>query len=171
MLLKTSSGLIDYDLDLLADVIHVIDEQLEKIVHRSSSVVDPDAMGYFDRAEHIIGLGFVACQAYMSSTYGFLRVPKQVALTRGPRHSCGRTLANLVNHAANYWKHNSEWPLEKSHRQKAKIIAAFEAIGFPVGTDYPLRGVLTELAAPHEASFAPIVATLETWRNEVEAAA
>jgi hypothetical protein len=171
VLLQTPSGFIDYDLELLADLMHVIDDQLDRIVRQSTRVDDPDAMGYFDRAEHITGLGFVACQAHMASTYGFLHVSKPVALARGPRHSCGRTVAELVNHAANYWKHNSEWPLGKNDSRRAKIIAAFEAIGFPVGVDYPLSGVLTELTAPHAASFGPIVTALESWRNDVQTAA
>ena len=169
MLITTASGLIDYDLELLVDVASVFDRQLEGIARKSTECEDPDAFGYFDRAEHITGLGFVACQAYMAATYGYLRIAKPFALTVGPRHASGRAVAELINHAANYWKHNSAWPLEKNERRQKQVIEAFDDIGFPVGTDYPLSGVLMELSAPHEPSFRTLATLLEAWRNELRA--
>lgn len=167
ILIKTPEGIIDYDLDLLVDVVRLIDDQLEKITQKSMQSDDPDSFGYFDQAEHITGLGFVACQAYTASTYGFLRVSKSRAMSLGPRHSSGKPIVELINHAANYWKHNGEWPPEKTDHRKRMIEEAFDAIGFPVNTDYPLSGVLTELASPHPASFVILVPLLETWRNDV----
>lgn len=158
---------IDFDLDLLQQLVHIIDQHLELLAQESFDADDPDSFGYFDRMEHLTGLGFVACQTYMSSICGSLRIEKQKALAIGPVHSSGQTKVRIINSAANYWKHNSEWILEKSDRQRKRIEETFDLVGFPTNTDYPLSGVLTELALPELAAFQPIVAALETWRDEL----
>ena len=158
---------VDLDLDLLHQLVRIIDQHLELLAQESVEVDDPDSFGYFDRMEHLTGLGFVACQTYMSSICGSLRIEKQKALVIGPMHSSGQTMAQIINSAANYWKHNSEWILEKSNRQRKRIEETFDLVGFPINTDYPLSGVLTELAFPKPAAFQPIVATLEVWRDEL----
>ena len=158
---------IDYDLELLTDVLRPLDKQLEGIVRESTQVSDPDGFGYFDRAEHITGLGFVACQWYMASMRGSLRVRKLKALALGPLHRSGLSVEEIINHAANYWKHYGEWPIDKNSNNQRRITEAFEEIGFPVGTDYPLSGILTEIVAPSEASFGSLIKLLECWRDEL----
>jgi len=134
--------------------VETIDKKLAEIIDRSNSVEDPDSLGYFDSAEHLTGLGFVACQAYMTAVYGVLRVEQLKALSYGPMHQRGKSIAQIVNDAANYWKHNNSWSLDKSPRQRKRIENTFNEVGFPVGTEYPLTeyplsGVLTELATPY----------------------
>ncbi len=159
--------IIDTDLELLQQLVLVLDKQLENIIAESREVEDPDGFGYYDIAEHIIGLGFVACQTYMSSVYGYLQIDKKKAISFGPVHSCGQTKMQLINHAANYWKHNNEWPHGKFDKQRKAIEEAFKDIGFPVGRDYPLSNILTEVVSPKTISFSPIIEMLELWRNEL----
>ncbi|MDT4969066.1 MAG: hypothetical protein QOJ64_3803 [Acidobacteriota bacterium] len=99
----------------------------------------------------------------MTAAYGILVIAKKDALLAGPKHSTGSTIASLVNHGANYWKHNNEWSVSKNPSQRERTEKAFESVGFPVDVDYPLSGMLTELASPREASFAPILEKLEDW--------
>lgn len=158
-------GVFDLDLDLLAELLDAIDRQLDTVTRGWRNAEEADELGYFDRAEHITGFGFVACQAYMTATYGFLKISKLKALSVGPSHRTGHRVVELVNHAANYWKHHDEWPLDKSPGNQNRIKQAFDAVGFPVDVDYPLSGVLTELVAPKPASFAPLVQMLAIWRD------
>ncbi len=158
---------IDFNLDLLKQLIHIIDHHLDVVAQKAAQEDDPDTFGYFDSAEHITGLGFVACQTYMSSVYGYLRIEKKNALFIGPFHQSGQTIVQIINSAANYWKHNSEWSLEKSDRQRKIIEETFELVGFPVDTDYPLCGILTEIVSPKYAAFEPIIPILESWRDEL----
>ena len=65
---------------------------------------DPYA-GEYDGAEYTIGLGFVACQQYMTCVFADKSIDKRAVLELGPRHACGVTYAALVNAAANTWKH------------------------------------------------------------------
>lgn len=159
--------LFDYDLELLKDIVGNVDQYLETINHESMEVDDPDSFGYFDRAEHIAGLGFVACQTYIVAVCGSLGIQKRNAFSFGPQHSSGQTVVLIVNHAANYWKHNSEWFLDKNERRRKDVETAFEAVGFPVGTDYPLNGVLTEITFPQTAKFGSLVELLVNWKEDL----
>jgi hypothetical protein len=156
--------LLDAELDVLAKVITTIDQQLDEVIQESTRIDDPDSFGYFDIAEQLTGLAFVACQTYMATVYGYLRLEKQKALTMGARHSGGLTKVEIINHAANYWKHNNEWSIDRSVARRNAIEKAFESVGFPVGTDYPLSGVLTEVASPNGATFRPVLNILESWK-------
>ena len=160
--------LIQYDLELLKELVQLIDQQIGKICQLCSEVDDPDSLGYFDRAEHVTGLGFVACQTFISSVLGNLGVSKRVALAIGPSHSGGNTKAQIINYAANYWKHNNEWDQNKKDKRREIIEKAFESVGFPVNIDYPLSGVLTELSLPGEARFRSVLCALDVWKDELE---
>lgn len=170
MYVISNDGVIDYDMDLLVQVVTILDEQLNMISEKSVQIPDADALGLYDRGEHVAGLGFVACQAYMAATYGFIQFPKKVALQLGPRHRpSGRFVADVINHAANFWKHHSEWPLHKDGAREQTIREAFNDLGFPVDTDYPLSGILTELATPEDARFQVLANKLKTWRDALQA--
>jgi hypothetical protein len=157
----------DSDLDLLTELLTVIDRQLDVILDDWQDASEADEFGYFDRAEHITGLGFVACQAYMTATYGFLNMPKSTAVAAGPSHRTGQRVVAIINHAANYWKHHEEWHLDRNQANQDRIRAAFDAVGFPVDLDYPLSGVLTELVDPQPAAFMPLVPMLAAWRDDI----
>ena len=162
---------IEAELGNLAKLVSAIDSHLSDICARSVEVEDPESFGYFDSAEHATGLGLVACQTYIATVYGTLGIEKRRALNFGPKHLGGLTKVQIVNHAANYWKHNNEWALDRTAARQVAIEQAFESVGFPVGADYPLSGVLTELANPHPVSLAAVVSILEAWKAELYKAA
>jgi hypothetical protein len=161
-------SILDYDLDLLQNLIHIIDQHLDRIIKEAMQVDDPDGLGYFDNAEQITGLGFVACQTYLSSVCGHIKIEKRKALAVGPFHSSGQSKAQIINHAANYWKHNSEWVFDKNNKQKKFVEEAFESVGFPIDTDYPLSGVLTEVVFPDDARFESVIKVLEAWKDGLQ---
>jgi hypothetical protein len=158
---------VDFDLDLLKQLVRILDHHLVVMYQEAAQEEDLDSFGYYDNAEHITGLGFVACQTYMSSVCGFYKIKKRKALSVGPKHSSGQTKVQIIHDAANYWKHNSEWSFEKSDKRRNFIEKTFESMGFPVGTDYPLCGVLAEIVSPEKAAFKPIIPILELWRDEL----
>lgn len=159
---------IEAELSRLSGLIATIDDHLSDICSRSLEAEDADSFGFFDSAEHAIGLGFVACQTYMAAIYGTLHIAKHRALKFGTKHLCGLTKVQIINHAANYWKHNNEWALDRTVARQEAIERAFESIGFPVDTDYPLAGVLTELATPSPASLRSVITILEAWKAELQ---
>lgn len=145
-----------------------LDTMLSEMVDESMSVSEADSFGYFDVIEHFTGLAFVAMQTYITSVYGILQIEKSKALLLGPMLRSGYSVASLVNDAANYWKHNNEWVLDKSSQRQEKISNSFDLVGYPVGIDYPLSGVLTELSSPDFASFKAVFSKLMDWRSQVE---
>jgi hypothetical protein len=71
----------DQYLEMLTGVLRVLDRELATILDGwQDATEEADALGYFDRAEHITGLGFVACQAYMTATYGRRKIQKILPL-------------------------------------------------------------------------------------------
>ena len=162
---------LDYDLSLLREIAVLLDQQREEIGQAATQVEDADSFGYCDSAEHITGLGFVACQTYMSSVYSYRRMEKPKALSVGPFHASGQTKAQIINHAANYWKHNNEWSLDNNSKQRKHIEEAFESVGFPVNTDYPLSGILAEITDPENARFEAVIRILDVWRSQLQEAA
>lgn len=166
-LVMRDSVIIDFDLDLLADVLSSLDKHLESICHESAQVDDPDSFGYYDRGEHVTGLGFVACQSYLTSTYGFLNIRKDQALCLGPLHFSGKTLVAVINASANYWKHHDEWALSKTDSRRKRIEETFADIGYPVDTDYPLGNILRTLTVTSANQFTPLLEPLAMWRDEL----
>ncbi len=158
---------LDVDLDLVGEVTALVDRHLEAVRIREPSFAD--AVGEFDRVEHLVGLGFAACQRYLTATYGFLEISKALALAAGPVHGSGKPVAELVNHAANYWKHHEEWTLDKNPILRKRVVDAFEAAGIAVDQDYPLVAMLRVLSEPESPSFACVILALARWRDEVRA--
>jgi hypothetical protein len=159
------SKVCDADLEFLKEHLTLIDTQLDKIDERANEHPDPDSFGVFDTAEGVTGLGFVACQWYLAATYGFLRIDKKPALAAGPRHRSGMTIVEIVNQAANYWKHKDEWPLKKNVRDEVRITEALSAIGVSTERDYVLTSVLAEIAPSKPVRFRTLISSLEGWRD------
>src|SRR3954468_11933487 len=119
MYIVTQNGIFDHDLDLLSQLLAVVDQQFDKFEDEFQWSEEADAFGAYDWAEHIAGIGFAACQTYIAATYPLTHVIKGDALRVGPLHSSsGRPVAAILNAAANFWKHNPEWPLEKNHARQ-----------------------------------------------------
>lgn len=160
--------LLTLETTLIGELVETIDKNLAEMVDRANVVEDPDSFGYFDGAEHLTGLGFVACQTYITAVYGILCVEQPKALSCGPRHRCGNSIVQIINDAANYWKHNNAWSMEKRSGRRERIENTFKNVGFPVGTEYPLSGVLSELVSPCPVSFGHILKILGEWRSIVQ---
>ncbi len=119
-----------------------------------------------DDSEFEVGVGFVVCQKFLTSVYGLYRLDKKIALNVGPRHSERYTKAQLVNHAANYWKHRDEWDQGENDRRQSVIEEALKSVGVDQSFD-PLMGVLTEISSK-KPRFESLVDELEAWAYEVE---
>src|SRR5687768_1046390 len=116
MLVGKDGKVWDADLELAREVVRVIDRHLAALRSEWRDTAEPDECGLFDRMEHLTGLGFVACQTFMASTCGSLGIAKSDAVANTPKHRSGTTLAEIVNHSANYRKHRDEWHLDRSAR-------------------------------------------------------
>lgn len=102
----------DSEIEYLEEVLHLLDGRLERLLANAPEFtpewVPPDSWDVYDSAEHTTGLGLVACQSYLAASYSYRKIAKAVALRNGPVHPCGLTIVEIINHAANYWKHHDE---------------------------------------------------------------
>lgn len=164
----TDLYMIDYQKGLTSQLINIIDERIDKLY----DLIKSNHIDDFESIEHIVGLGFVVLQQYMTVAYGNLQKKKKEVLPKGPKHKSGNTFARIVDASANYWKHNSEWPLDKPCNRKKKIEAIFKIISInghsvSVNDDYPLINILFELSHTENRRFNAVFKKILEWRNEL----
>lgn len=145
----------------------LIDSHLDGIDRSAAVSEDPDAYGILDQLESIAGLGFAVCQTYMTAHISRSRASKPAALALGPRHRTGRTFAEVVNAAANFWKHSAEWDRTRQDRPAAETVVSIQSLGIDTRDSYPLGNVLYELLRPHPSRFAGLVPFLLHWRDDL----
>jgi len=159
--------ILDFDLNFLESAVALVDGNLARLHNDSHSSPDPDAFGIFDELEYITGFGFVACQTYATAVVSRsnLRNKKHEALALGPKHRTGRSMVQLVNAAANFWKHSPEWSLDAPTAQAAHTIEVISSLGVDAHASYPIANALHEILTPHPARFANLVPFLTQWRD------
>ncbi len=159
--------IIDFNLDFLRRAAVLIDASLDRLDRESGASQDPDAFGIFDEAEYLVGFGFVACQTYLTAiaSQSTLKGEKRKALSLGPLHRTGQSMAQLVNAAANYWKHSPEWSLDTPSIQAKQTLEVISRLGVDTSAPYPTANMLYEILTPHPARFAPLLPFLTQWRN------
>ena len=117
-----------------------------------------------EHGDDLAGLGFVACQRYMTEVAAQLGVPRTQALAMGPRTVSGDTVACLVNAAANAWKHEAEWrePLQEQQRRTAERLAS----NLPDnGWDYKYVNALHAITG--DSRFETVAHLLAQWRDDL----
>ncbi len=168
--LQQGHVVMDFDLDLLVEMLTIVDRQVEVVESQIRQSSDPDGFGICDTMEGVVGLGFVACQQYLNATWGQLAKPgkkRWEVLALPPKHACGPLVCR--DHGCR------RQLLETSRRMaysegKKKILEdrtrdVISSLFSPAG-DYPLGNVLVHLARPRPARFASLVLELTKWRNE-----
>ena len=162
------------DYSFVKDLFALLDTKLDTLVADIKACDDPDGMGLLDDAEYVLGMGFVAAQRFLTSAYGWHDIPKNTAISAGPRHKGGQSYAKIVNAAANYWKHVEEWQLHAVvHRDKEQLqsfqsdtMAVIESV--TPWADYTLANLLHELIGEPKLSL--LLPILEQWDRELVAA-
>ena len=162
----------DYQKGLTSQLINIIDESIDELWPLiKNSHIDDERI--FEIIEHIVGLGFVVLQQYMTVVYGDFKKDKKDALSKEPKHESGNTFAKIVDASADYWKHNGQWPLDTPRNRKGKedIEAIFETISInsPVSVNdyYPLVNILFELSHTENRRFNAVFKKILEWRNEL----
>jgi hypothetical protein len=156
----------DYDLDFLARLLETFDAQLAQVIADAEGCIDPDSFGYIDRLEYLAGVGFTACQQYVTATYSTPKLkPKDartLAFTLGPKHY-GRSVVQLVNAGANYWKHRDQG-------LHADTVESIAAAGVDAAAAYVSYNLLAAIVGDEESPFERLKAYLVQWRGNFIAA-
>jgi len=156
----------DPDFENLVGISEFLDAKLRLLCDYSVSAEEADAFGYFDQIEHFLGFGLTAFQTYMTDTAACAGKRKHETFKFGARTSSGTSKVEIINAAANCWKHREEWVFDNGRRQAA-IDRLFEEVGYSTQVDYPISGVITELLVPAEVSFANLLHLIRVWRDDL----
>lgn len=154
-----------WEMEFLAHACKIVDEPLE----RCYACIDADfdaaeQCGMLDMVEYLVGLGFAACQGYITGVCTELGVSKGRALGVGPKLENDTTIVSLANHAANWWKHSDEWhhPLAGRALQTHNAVKAVEFSG-----QSPLYDVLAALTNSQPPLFRELAVQFSAWREAV----
>jgi len=77
------------------------------------------------------------------------------------------TILQIINHAANFWKHEDDWRLKKNSKNEIRTRAALKKVGFSTKRPYVLTNILAEIAPSKSAQFRTLIPILEAWREEL----
>jgi hypothetical protein len=160
-----NNDFLDFGLDFLEASAALIDPRLERLDSAARTSPDPDAFGIFDQIEYISGFGFVACQTYITEVVNRFKLKKRDALEFGPKHRTGRSMAHLINSAANHWKHSPEWDLDTPTTQANQTLEVIQSLGVDVDAAYPVSATLYEILSPLPARFRNLSPYLTEWRD------
>lgn len=156
--------------NLLKALVEAIDARLDKLDWTVKACPDADGWGLLDIGEALCGMGFVACQQYITAVASDWRLSKQDALSCGPRHSCGARLVAIVNDAANAWKHSDEWSLSDSPSKRAERTLGGLSRIVPEDTncEYVLAEILSRLSEPEQKGrFRNLLPLLIEWADDL----
>lgn len=167
MILHHNGEIIDIDLPLTLSVLRLLDDKMELIISQASDVSHLDSMGLLDELEHLVAFGVVCVQTYITDMASFARLSKHEAFEFGPTTAGGISKVQIINAAANYWKHRSEWTLNGGGKRKEAIDKLFDEVGYSTDTDYPISGVITELLTPMDTRLCNLSPILIDWRNSM----
>lgn len=156
------------NLPFLCELFDLLDKKIHEIELLILQSNDPDTDGLLDRGEYFIGVGFVACQQYLVDTLFFTTIKKNYAYGLGPVHSSGITYVELINSAANWWKHEPEWFSKREVPNNG--LRTFDNVTAIAGNEYFGHYVLSEVLASicdSKLSFKSVVPFLLEWREAV----
>lgn len=167
MILFVDNEIVDPELGLLADLYEFLDKKLEGLCDESVRCKDAESSGYYDQIEYLTGFGLIALQTYLTETSAFVGLRKQETFDLGPKTSSGVSKIQILNAAANFWKHREEWIFKGGEKRAEAVNALFEEVGYSTDTDYPISGVLTALLNPLEVRFSSLLVPVRAWRDDL----
>jgi hypothetical protein len=170
MFLTIDGRTLDFDLQFVEQLLTLLDAHLGELRAAAAHSPDADAFGFYDSEDYLIGIGFVACQGYLATTSGEERIEKAIARKAGPAHRSGYTIAEIINSAANHWKHRDEWAGARTAKRKEKTNEILDALDLPE-TASAFGGVLAELVLARPTRLSALLPHLEAWRDAMAGSA
>lgn len=170
MRLKFPDGWLDYDLNLFMDIARPLDREIESLFDVIKNDWEwADMLDYPLTIEQLLGVGLAAAQVYLTSAMREQKAPRKDALSLGPRHPCGHTIAQLVNYGANFWKHGDEWDYDLPDKRRDAILRAFAVVGIPED-HWKLLELIPKITGGTQPRLADLQPLLEEWRLALDEA-
>ena len=173
MRLNVPDGYLDFDLDLFWDVAGPLNAKIQEIL----AIDDPEMrLLYEETIEQLLGVALASAQVYIAAVSRYHGVAKDKTIGLGPTHTSGRTIASLVNHGANFWKHADEWNWDALDDRAKRIVSAcrdLDAIYSDTNdprSDISLVRFVSSLTGSNSADLQSLRHLLEQWRTSIEQA-
>lgn len=149
----------------LMELLQLLDDRLLLIAGDIDKSLDSDGEGLLDRAEYLIGVGFVAMQQYVHEALIGLNIKRMDALRLGPFHGSGAPYIKIINESANWWKHEPEW-FKKMACQDSTASLILDLVG---ACDYPMSNVLALINQGQPLSLGAASSKIMDWRDNIKA--
>ena len=157
----------DPDMELLQEFLDVLDQQFARDTAKLKETHPPQQNIFWDRLSYIAGLGFVMCQQYIHVTYPSSGLDRNRALRLSPKHASGRTIVELVNAGANYWKHYLEDVDFPTGTLRKATIEPIEALGFDIESGCLCEVLLDKIVETDWRPFRRLLELLNDWRDNL----
>lgn len=152
------------DFPRYVDELHEIDLRLLRL--QEALDVSDDPLGTLDDIDIVAGEGFLKLQLYLIERKGELDA--KIAYDCGPRHNTF-FFADVINTAANFRKHRSEWPEDRTKWKKGqhRTVEVFRDAGV-VENDFWLVHLLARLTEPAAPQFSVLIPRVIEWRDALD---
>ena len=154
----------DQDMEQLQELLEVLDHQFKLNTDLRVKTHPPDQNLFWDRLSYITGLGFVMCQKYINISCPTNIIKMNEALGLPPMHTSGYSIVQLINTAANYWKHyqvDTDLPKGSLYKSTIEVVGK---LGFPIEYPYVCEGFLEKIVETGNQPFSKLSYFLKEWR-------
>jgi hypothetical protein len=137
------------------------------------AVSQRDGLDMLEHAETLVGLGYVALQAYLSSALSDLKVVVGAGCP-GPRRLRSERSAvipgtvlsfvQVIWAAANYFKHHDEWPSWAPDGKRKDTVEMLAKVGISERSEFPCSELL-RLLRQGGWDLAPLADVVSEWRE------
>jgi hypothetical protein len=158
---------LDFRYSWLREALHALDAGLQRI---NSS--DSDGMHQAEHTEELLGLAFVAIQAYMASSmsdlgaaFPHIKIGRADFLAQHSVSVGGVSCAEVLWHMGNYYKHHDEWEDWQPVGPRSETVRVLDRIGVTQETELPCRKALVLLLGD-KIELASLLESTSVWRDE-----
>ncbi len=157
----------DAELEQLLELLALLDRQRDRYDCQRRVTQPPEQNIFWDRISYIAGLGFVMCQQYVTTTCQIPSVEKADALRLPPMHESGHSVVEIINAAANHWKHYLEDVDHPKGTLRKSTISPILALGLGLEECCLQETILEALAETTMQPFEKIGALITKWRDNL----
>ena len=156
----------DFRYSWLREALRALDAGIDRIVSS-----DEDGMHQAEHIEELVGLAFVALQAYIASTISDLRaaypregIERGTFLQQKSEPIAGLTCVAVTWHMGNYYKHHDEWQDWQPVGPRSETVRALERLGITETTELPCKEAL-RLLLGDRAELTMLLESVAAWRD------
>lgn len=134
-----------------------------------------DGLSILEHAEELVGVAFVAAQVYLGGTVSDLskvtrqKLRKQDLLGHGAALDVFPSVrkVEIIDAAANYWKHHDEWEDWKPNRWNQHTTETLAKVKVDGETEFPCHTIATLLGGSDYTDLDWLTELASAWRREL----